>query len=197
MGFPPRCSTHLGMVQVSAGAPARRAEDDSPAIHRWGTGHTNKTSPVRDERAPGAKPRPSFAPAGLRCCFGLGHPPLKRWAIFARPYGTIRIPGQRGQVQRCVEQRGASAHAASAGCRCHKTPWTACLCHFSHPLREKPAGFGFGCHTQAQLERVNADAASTLKRVWAWHPSPQSLGRSAATKQSQSHEGEIASSHPP
>jgi hypothetical protein len=30
-----------------------------------------------------------FRPCGAGCCFGLGHPPLKRWAMVGRPYGTI------------------------------------------------------------------------------------------------------------
>jgi len=40
---------------TTASAQARRAKDHSPAIHGWGTGTRNRTSPVSDERTYSAR----------------------------------------------------------------------------------------------------------------------------------------------
>ncbi len=90
-------------------SPARRAKDNSPGIHPWGTGAGSNQSPARDERTPAACLL-SFAPAGLWGSTGPPYPPLKRWAIVGRPNGTF---WHRANVLRCPA--GGCRHLARAG----------------------------------------------------------------------------------
>ncbi len=70
-----------------AAAQARRAKENSPGIHPWGTRASAPESPGRDERTPGTC-HPSFATPGAWRCLGSRYPPLKRWARIGRPCGT-------------------------------------------------------------------------------------------------------------
>ena len=79
---------HVRSCDPRAAAQARRAKDNSPAIHRWGTGARNKRVPS------GTKERPRLdflSPLRGLVCFGFGYPPLKRWARSIVPAGLCCV----------------------------------------------------------------------------------------------------------
>ncbi len=72
-----------------AAAQARRAEDNSPAIHRWGTEAGKPEESHQGRKKVLGLTLAFFRPVGAWCRFGLDVPPLKRWAIVGRPCGTL------------------------------------------------------------------------------------------------------------
>ncbi len=68
-----------------------RAKENSPRIHPW------VARRVRNESRQGRKKMFAltrfFRPSGAWKIFESVYPPLKRWAIFGRPYGTKTTGG--------------------------------------------------------------------------------------------------------
>jgi hypothetical protein len=81
---------------MTTAAPIRqpvRSKEYSPPFQRWDSGRRKMSSPVRDGRDRLFHPTFSFAPRGAWKIYESVYPPLKRWAIFGRPYGTKTTGG--------------------------------------------------------------------------------------------------------
>jgi hypothetical protein len=120
---PSSASLRLARAELTRPAPfpARRAEDNSPAIYRWGASANRK---VPSGTAEGISPDPegrrrfrfqpsiSFAPGGAHARLRMRYPPLKRWAIFDCPCGTKKtanpIPCVHSPTPPIVDMAGGS-----------------------------------------------------------------------------------------
>ena len=70
--------------------PARRAKENSPAIHRW-VRPTEKTSVPEGRQKASLQKRGFFRPFGTEDAGGALFPAINRWAILARPDGTLDL----------------------------------------------------------------------------------------------------------
>ncbi len=103
---PSGCSTRKPHVQGCMTVLATPARSPQPKGRKTIAQRFIAGEPGQETKRvpPGTKERPRLAPAffrpsGAGCCFGLGHPPLKRWAMVGRPCGTL-WRGRPGPVLR-------------------------------------------------------------------------------------------------